>query len=75
MAKNEAGGAQRKTDIRDRSSLSGKFVDRGAGPSRTIDQKKPFKGVRREILFPTEPSTIGNERIDRAIERVISRKK
>jgi hypothetical protein len=29
----------------------------------------------REILFPTEPSTIGNEKIDRAIERVLSRKK
>jgi hypothetical protein len=50
-------------------------VDRGAGSVRTVDQKKPFKGVRREILFPTEPSTIGNEKIDRAIERVISRKK
>lgn len=28
----------------------------------------------REILFPTEPSTIGNDRIDLAIERVLARK-
>ncbi|HYC89220.1 MAG TPA: hypothetical protein VEO54_08425 [Thermoanaerobaculia bacterium] len=32
-------------------------------------------GVRRVILFPTEPSTIGDRKIDRAIERVVSRKK
>jgi hypothetical protein len=45
---------------------------------RFVDQKKgsaPFKGVRREVLFPTEPSTIGRAKIDRAIERVISRKR
>lgn len=30
---------------------------------------------RREILFPTEPSTIGRAKIDRAVERVIARKK
>jgi len=33
------------------------------------------KDVRREILFPTEASTIGHEKIDRAVERVVSRKK
>ena len=31
--------------------------------------------VRRVILFPTEPSTLGHKKIDEAIERVISRKK
>ncbi len=35
----------------------------------------PLKGVRREILFPTEPSTIGYRKIDRAVERVVARKK
>jgi len=32
------------------------------------------KGVRR-ILFPTEPTTIPHEKIDRAIEQVMSRRK
>jgi hypothetical protein len=32
------------------------------------------KGTRREILFPTEPSTIGHEKIDRAVERVAARR-
>lgn len=43
-----------------------------------VDQKSagaPLKGARREILFPTEPTTIGQKKIDRAVERVISRKK
>jgi hypothetical protein len=30
---------------------------------------------RRKILFPTEPSTIGHKKIDRAVERVVSRKR
>lgn len=29
----------------------------------------------RVILFPTEPSTIGHDKIDRAIERVLSRRR
>jgi len=44
------------------------------GVTRKIDSA-PFKGARREILFPTEPSTIGHRKIDEAIERVVSRKK
>ncbi|MDQ3282519.1 MAG: hypothetical protein M3Q69_14050 [Acidobacteriota bacterium] len=31
--------------------------------------------ARRVILFPTEPSSIGRKKIDRAVETVISRKK
>jgi hypothetical protein len=50
-----------ETVLRDRSSVSGKL-------------KKPPK-VRREILFPLEPSTIGDDRIARAIDAVMSRKK
>ncbi len=65
MAKNQATAtAGGKSVIRDRSSLSGTVTERG---------KK--NTVRREILFPTEPSTIGNERIERAIDAVMSRKK
>lgn len=51
---------------------------RSAETGRFANAKKsdaPFKGVRREILFPTEPSTIGQRKIDRAVERVIARKK
>jgi hypothetical protein len=46
--------------------VSGTFAERG--------KKKPPK-VRREILFPLEPSTIGDDRITRAIDAVMSRKK
>jgi hypothetical protein len=67
MSKNQAAAtAHGKSVIRDRSSVSGTFTKRG--------EKKPPK-VRREILFPLEPSTIGDERIDRAIDAVMSRKK
>jgi len=64
MAKNRAAVASR--------------VKRDDNTGRFIDQKRdsgPFKGVRRTILFPTEASEIGHKRIDRAIERVVSRKK
>jgi hypothetical protein len=50
-----------ETALRDRSTVSGKL-------------KKPPK-ERREILFPTEPTSIPREEIDRAIEAVISRRK
>jgi len=53
-------------------------VKRDTNTGRFVDQKRdsaPFKGVRREVLFPTEPSTIGHRKIDRAVERVVSRKK
>ncbi len=67
MAKNQATAtAPGKSVIRDRSSVTGTFTERGT--------KKPPK-VRREILFPLEPSTIGDERIERAIDAVMSRKK
>lgn len=67
MAKNQAtANAPGKSVIRDRSSVSGTFTERG--------KKKPPK-VRREILFPLEPSTIGDDRITRAIDAVMSRKK
>jgi hypothetical protein len=67
MAKNQATAtAHGNSVIRDRSSLSGTITDRV--------EKKPRK-VRREILFPLEPSTIGDDRIDRAIDAVMSRKK
>jgi hypothetical protein len=38
----------------------------------TRDEKS---GARRVILFPTEPTTIDRKKIDRAVERVVSRKK
>lgn len=66
MAKSQATATAAKNVIRDRSSLSGTFTERG--------KKKPPK-VRREILFLLEPSTIGDERITRAIDAVMSRKK
>ncbi|HEY0373076.1 MAG TPA: hypothetical protein VGD79_13815 [Thermoanaerobaculia bacterium] len=50
------------------SGNTGKFVDNKSDSA-------VFKGVRREVLFPTEPSTIGHEKIDRAVERVVARKK
>ena len=59
MAKNQASATNR-------SSVSGTFTERG--------KQKPPK-VRREILFPLEPSTIGDERITRAVDAVMSRKK
>ena len=65
MAKN---GSRTDGHRKDGHAVSGRFVDQ---KSDSI----PFKGVRREILFPTEPSTIGHKKIDRAIERVVSRKK
>ena len=41
-------------------------------PSRETPAKRGGKRPVRVILFPTEPSTIGNEKIDRAIEAVIA---
>lgn len=63
---------------RDRSQVSGEWVKRDADTGRFVDQKSdpaPSKGARREVLFPTEPSTLGHKKIDRAIERVVARKK
>jgi hypothetical protein len=73
MAKNQATAtAHGKRVTRDRakvsgSSLSGRFKDKGIS-SRSKD-------ARPEILFPTEPTSIPREEIDRAVELVISRRK
>lgn len=61
MAKQSAAVAKRS------DSVSGRFVE---GTKRGGVMK-----VRRDILFPTEPSTIGHKKIDRAVEQVASRKK
>ena len=62
MAKNSS------PEKRHREINTGRFIDRKNDDTQS-------KGVRREILFPTEPSAIGHRKIDRAVERVISRKK
>jgi|GEM_PF-1127648 len=73
MAKNQTtAGANGKSVNRDRSqtggsSLSSRFVDK-----RTASRSK---GTRREILFPTEPTSIPHEQLDRAIDAVMARKK
>jgi hypothetical protein len=40
-----------------------------------VTTAKRSKGTRREILFPTEPTSIPHEEIDRAIDAVMSRRK
>jgi hypothetical protein len=61
MAKSQRTGSARNRVIRDRSIVS-------------ETSTKPSK-ERREILFPTEPTSIPHEEIDRAIDLVISRRK
>jgi hypothetical protein len=46
-----------------------------AGPNVCVIGSIASKVVHREILFPTEPTSIDPRRIDRAIERVMSRRK
>jgi len=79
MAKNNSSAdGHRKGALRDRSPVNGAWEKRDVSTGRFVDTKSdsaPFKGVRREILFPTEPSTIGHKKIDRAVDRVVSRKK
>lgn len=79
MAKNRATAeGHRNGAIRDRSQVSEEWAKRDTNTGRFVEKKidsAPFKGVRREILFPTERSTIGHNKIDRAVERVVSRKK
>lgn len=79
MAKNNSSAdGHRNGAIRDRSRTSGEWVKRDGNTGQFVDKKSDsaaFKSVRREILFPTEPSTIGHKKIDRAVERVVSRKK
>lgn len=68
MAKNPATpSGDRKSVIRDRPRVSGKFADR--------DGENKQAKERRKILFPTEPTSIPHEEIDRAIEQVMSRRK
>jgi hypothetical protein len=45
--------------------------------AETVAVRKPqrSKGTQREILFPTEPTSIPHEEIDRAIDAVMSRRK
>lgn len=63
MAKHQHG----QRTINDRPQGNGYWSKRDdAGPAKTAERK---------ILFPTEPTTIGRKKIDRAIERVIARKK
>jgi hypothetical protein len=47
---------------------------RDSGSGRRVDRRRS-KGTRREILFPTEPTSIPHEEIDRAIDAVMSRRK
>lgn len=63
MAKEKPTSAHRVSAVRDRSKTVRHVVRRDAS------------GPVREILYPTEPSTIGFDKIDRAIERVLARKK
>jgi len=51
--------------LRDRSQVNGEWKKAGTSSD----------APKRKILFPTEPSTIGHKKIDRAVERVVSRKK
>lgn len=80
MSKNKTTSSRRAGPIRDRSrvQVGGTGVKRDSTTGRFDGQRKgssPFRGVRREVLFPTEPSTIGDRKIDRAVELVISRRK
>jgi hypothetical protein len=73
MAKNQAtSGAHRNGAVRDRSQTSGSSL---SGRPADKDSSSRSKRPRREILFPTEPTTIPHEEIDRAIDLVMSRKK
>jgi hypothetical protein len=55
-----------------RSKVAGNSV---SGVLAGKDSSSRSKGARREILFPTEPTSIPHEKIDRAIDLVMSRKK
>jgi len=56
-------------------SKSGNFtVRRDSDSGRLVDRSRS-RGTGREILFPTEPTSIPHEQIDRAIDAVMSRKK
>jgi hypothetical protein len=68
MAKNKSATAgHRNGPVRDRSAMSATWSKDDRNNGRFV--------ARREILFPTEASTIGHKKIDRAVERVVARKK
>lgn len=82
MAKSQASGnGHRRGAVRDHSEVkspaSAASLRRASKTGRFTDGKRSSasKGVRLDILFPTEPSTIGNEKIDRALALVASRRK
>ncbi len=64
MAKNQ------RTDSANRTKV---IPARASGKSQRDDKKPPKE--RRQLLFPTEPTSIPREEIDRAIDAVISRRK
>jgi hypothetical protein len=55
-------------------NLAKRDIDTGRFAAAKSDTPSP-QGTRRVVLFPTERSTVGHKKIDRAIERVIARKK
>ena len=63
-------GKNQRTDSANRT----KVIPDGASEKSRRGDKKPPK-ERRKILFPTEPTSIPREEIDRAIDVVISRRK
>jgi hypothetical protein len=79
MSKTKATSSRGASAVRDRSQTANTLGVKREGNTVRLDPKRkdssPFRGVRREVLFPTEPSTIGNSKIDRAVEIVISRRK
>ena len=64
MAKNQRTASANRTKV---------TPDRTGKQSQPDDKKPPKE--RRELLFPTEPTSIPREEIDRAIDAVISRRK
>jgi hypothetical protein len=64
MAKNP--GTAVRVRAEDEQQATGAWVHRDAVTGRLIETK---------LLFPTEPSTIGRKKIDRAIASVIAHRK
>lgn len=64
MAKNPGTAVRKRAE--DEQQVTGVWVHRDSVTGRLIET---------ELLFPTEPSTIGRKKIDRAIDRVIARRK
>ncbi|MEA2490637.1 MAG: hypothetical protein QOH21_2429 [Acidobacteriota bacterium] len=64
MAKNPSTAVRERAE--DEQQVTGAWVHRDSVTGRLIETK---------LLFPTEPSTIGRKKIDRAIARVIADRK